>query len=364
MKTKLLSKADIEAIIRRVGLDKLFDELIDLLKFAFAQNDLSNAKIPPRTGVHYSYPDLGLIEWMPASIGKGSASLKLVAHHPTNPVLRGLPTVISSICVFDTDSGHLEGLLDGTFLTALRTGAMSAVASSVLARQDNATLGIIGCGAQSVTQVHALSRVLDIERIIAFDTDSETLSSFANRIDFLDIPVLTIEESSISFLLRQSDVLCTSTSREAGTGPLFEDFENKSGLHINAIGSDLPEKSELPLELLKRSFVCPDFREQALVDGECQLLDGDEVFEDLSGLLKQPDLSAEKRKQLSVFDSTGHAYADYVTGLLFLEYAERFNLGAEHALECIPEDPKNPYSFLSHNSLSQIQRAPSVINAV
>ncbi|MGJ8639260.1 MAG: ornithine cyclodeaminase family protein [Opitutaceae bacterium] len=347
MTTKLLSTSDIEAIIVRIGIDALLDELIEVLETGFAALGSDVDLIPPRSGIHYTDPKLGLIEWMPASIGKGLATLKLVGYHPSNPQDHNLPTVISSICVFETTSGHLKGLLDGTFLTALRTGAMAALATKTMGDPMSKTLGIIGCGAQAVTQVHALSRVMNFDEILAYDLDAKTLDSFGDRIAFTGIKVRKIEKQNIEELLEQSDVLCTCTSEEPRKGPLFKNFKNRKALHINAIGADFPEKYEVPLELLERAFVCPDFYSQAIVEGECQQLEPEQISHELALLLKKPELFNQLQGELTVFDSTGHAFSDYLTSLLFLDYAERFSLGTNIALECIPRDPKDPYSFLS-----------------
>lgn len=350
MSTKLLNASDIESIVIKTGLDELIDELTERLADQFTKLYDNPAQIPPRTGIQYMDPDLGLIEWMPASIAQGTASVKLVAYHPTNPAKRQLPTVISSICLFDTHSGHLSGILDGTFLTALRTGAMSAVATRSLASRSSKILGMFGCGAQAVTQTHALSRVLDFDEIIAYDIDPLALSSFNQRISFTGIPVRCVTKAEIPTLLEQADVLCTCTSASPGSGPLFPDFNHKPWLHINAVGSDFPEKFELPLDLLKRSFVCPDFRAQAKIEGECQQLEANQIGYELAELLCKPELATQQRERLTVFDSTGHAFADYVTGLLFMQYAEKLGLGTDMEIECLPADPKDPYSFMSEST--------------
>lgn len=354
MNTRLLTITDLEAILLRVGLHTLLDQLIDRLRDGFMRLDESKALIPARTGIQYWNPDLGLLEWMPAALDTGKATLKVVGYHPSNPATKRLPTILSTLCVFDTSTGHLTGLMDGTFATALRTGAMSAVATVALAERRDTCLGVIGCGAQAVTQCHALSRVLPIRSIVASDRDPAAAASFARRIGFLGLPVKTVDKTDLVPLLESADVLCTCTSEAPGKGPLFADFKNKPGLHINAVGSDFPGKFELPVDLLRRSFVCPDFRDQALVEGECQQLAPDTVSVDLSAVLRSPELQRAKRGELTVFDSTGHAYSDYLTGLLFAEYAEAMGLGTEVELECAPPDPKDPYSFLNKREFPEL----------
>jgi L-lysine cyclodeaminase len=357
MNTRLLTTSDIEAMLIRSGVDVVLDQLIERLREGFGALDASRALIPVRTGIQYSAPDIGLLEWMPAALGPGKATLKIVGYHPSNPVKHGLPTILSTLCVLDTTTGHLSGILDGTFATALRTGAMSAVATAALAEAKESDVGVIGCGAQAVTQCHALSRVLPIRRIIAYDRDVLAKESFGGRIAFLGVPVETVDGEGVIGLLESVDVLCTCTSEAPGNGPLFADFRNKPGLHINAVGSDFPGKFEIPVELLRRSFVCPDFREQALVEGECQQLEPERVTVDLSALLRAPELQRRWRGELTVFDSTGHGYADYLTGLLFMEYATALGLGTDVELECAPPDPKDPYSFLNKLELGGFTRS-------
>jgi ornithine cyclodeaminase/alanine dehydrogenase-like protein (mu-crystallin family) len=253
----------------------------------------------------------------------------------------------------DTATGHLSAIMDGTFATALRTGAMSAIASDALAQPSASVLGVVGCGAQSVTQCHALCRVRPIRTILAYDCEPAAAASFPARIAFLGVPVSTVDKAHLGRLLETSEILCTCTSEAPGNGPLFEDFKNQPGLHINAVGSDFPEKFELPIALLRRSFVCPDFRAQALLEGECQQLPPEAVSHDLAALLRVPELQRSLRGELTVFDSTGHAYADYLTGLLFLECAESMGLGVDVDLEVSPSDPKDPYSFLQKSALAE-----------
>lgn len=348
MKTLLLTAADVEHIVIQVGIDSLLDELVDCLEEGFFSFNSEKAILPVRTGLQYKEPENGLLEWMPVSLNDGSASLKIVGYHPSNPTDSSLPTVISSIYTFDTTTGHLEGIVDGTFLTALRTGAISLVASRMLAIPSSEVLGIIGCGAQAVTQAHALSRFFQFRKIVCYDKDGKTAESLLNRISFLDIPVEVVTKDDLEILLGYSDILCTCTSEKPGAGALFEDFLNKEGLHINAVGSDFHGKFELPKALLDRSFICPDFRDQAMLEGECQQLHPDQVGPDLSTLLNRKAEIQEKQKELTVFDSTGHALADYLTSKVFIEYAKKLGVGSPVELECIPTDSKNPYSFMNH----------------
>ncbi len=236
--------------------------------------------------------------------------------------------------------------MDGTFLTAMRTGAMSAVASRVLARPDSSVVGVIGAGAQSVTQIYALSRLFPVRKVICYDAQAQAAQSLQERIGFIGIPVEPLERETLPHLLDACDIICTCTSEEPGNDPVFEDFNNSSHLHINAVGSDFHGKTEVPVGLLKRATVCPDFRAQAIYEGECQLLEENEIGPDIVDLVKNCSAYAYMRETPTVFDSTGWALADFVVGNLVLELADQTGVGSNVELECIPRDPRNPLSFM------------------
>jgi ornithine cyclodeaminase len=343
MKTKVITKSDLQQILSHLGLDRLMDELIDRLTLALARFDDSQTLIKKRDGFAYDQPHPGVLEWMPCMQSQGRVTLKMVAYNPKNPQLEQLPTILSSMSLYDARNGRLLCLVDGTLPTALRTGAASAIASRVLARADAQCLGMIGCGAQAVTQIHALSRIFDLSCIKVYDINSQNTESLNQRLAHLGIRVIP---SPLHQLVESADILCTATSVEVQAGPIFADGRLKPWLHINAIGSDLPGKTELPLSVLKRAFVCPDFIEQARVEGECQQLDAADIDASLVDLVKQPEHYRAVQEQLSVFDSTGYAIEDQVVMELLYDYANSLNLGTELAIESYTEDVFDPYAVL------------------
>jgi ornithine cyclodeaminase/alanine dehydrogenase-like protein (mu-crystallin family) len=305
--------------------------------------------IPPRTGFSYTHPQVGLIEWMPVMKAGREVTIKVVGYHPCNPPLQGLPTIISTVSAYDTATGHLIGITDGAFITALRTGAMSAVASRLLASPHSQTVGIIGCGAQAVTQLHALSRVFDLEKVLVYDIDPSVGKSYLTRTAFMNLDIEVVPGRALDHLVKTADILCTCTSVEIGKGPVFEDVGMKPWLHINAIGSDFPGKFEVPLSVLKRSFVCPDFIDQAVKEGECQKLSLGEIGPSLVEVIQSPEGYSAAQESSTVFDSTGWALEDQVALEMLLDYARGLGVGDLVDLENIPGDPKNPYQFANHD---------------
>lgn len=344
-KTLILSASDIEQIVHEVGMNEIMDALIDNMTQEFETYDPQQKIIPIRSGFNYTKPELGLIEWMPLHDYGEKVVVKMVGYHPDNPEKFDLPTIVSTISNYDTNTGHLKSLVDGVFLTALRTGAASAVASKVLAKPESSILGLIGCGAQSVTQLHALSRIFDFKKVLYFDTDEATCQSFVERVAMLELEVAYVK-TPIDEMVQSADIICTATSLGIGEGPLFQNLETKKHLHINAIGADFPGKTELPVGHLKKSFVCPDFPEQAMIEGECQQLLKDDLGADIFQCMKKSTEYEHLKNELTVFDSTGLSLEDLVVMDLFLKHAEAMGLGQWIAIENMSLDAKNPYDFI------------------
>ncbi|RYZ19108.1 MAG: hypothetical protein EOO10_24820 [Chitinophagaceae bacterium] len=149
---------------------------------------------------------------------------------------------------------------------------------------------------------------------------------------------------------------------------LFSNIETKPHLHINAVGSDFPGKTEIPLELLQKSFVCPDFVGQAIIEGECQQLEQKDIGAGLIEVVQNADKYAYLQNERTVFDSTGWALEDKVVMDLFLDCASELGLGQELEIEHRPTDTKNPYDFLNAelltgNTESNITEAVSLLSA-
>lgn len=345
----IISSLDVQKIVHKVGLDKLMDTIISRLTFAIANYDSDKIDIPIRSGFNYSLPKTGLIEWMPVYQKGEEVIIKVVGYHPNNPKLHGLPTIVSTISSYSTHTGNLKGILDGVLPTAFRTGAASALASRLMAKPNSSILGLIGCGAQAVTQFHALSRIFGIEKVLIYDIDQESTMNFQNRCSAFNHNAEIIV-ADIDKIMSESDIVCSATSIGIGEGPLFHEGIYKKHLHVNAVGSDFAGKVELPLSLLKQSFVAPDFKNQAEIEGECQQLSSLEIGPELSELVQNYEDHVDIQNRITVFDSTGWALEDKVMMDLFMEYALKFGYGTTIQIESISQDAKNPYAFANQQS--------------
>ena len=344
----LLTDENVQQVVSRVGLNRIMDELIERLYDAFVTFDATRSLIPTRSGFSYESPMTGLLEWMPILSVGDQMLMKLVGYHPDNPNQFSLPTILSSFSLYCAKTGKLNAIVDGTLLTAMRTGAASAIASRALAPESTSEIGIVGCGAQAVTQLHAMSRVFEISQVSFFDIDPATVATFPSRCEFLGDSVVW-NESTLEHCVSQADVLCVATSVDVHAGPVFDNLDTRNHLHINAVGSDFPGKTELPIELLQRSYVSPDTLEQAMVEGESQQLDRSQVGLPLSQLLKS-DLLSSLVRQTTVFDSTGWALEDLMATELILGYAREMGIGTPINVVSNSMDPKSPYECIENSS--------------
>jgi len=343
MKTRVLAAADLTHLLETVGRDELMDLMIERLRARFLDHSADAVEVRARDGFRYDKPDLGLIEWMPTHETGGPVVVKMVGYHPANPVQRALPSVIATSSMWDTVTGHLVAISDATLLTAIRTGAASGLATELLARSGPVVVGLVGLGAQAVTQLHAISRVREVDRVIGFDSDPEVAATFHERVGFLGIDIDVAGSDRAATILGDVDVLCTCTSVDIGAGPVVGDGETRPWLHVNAVGADFPGKVELPATFSNRAFVVPDNLEQCVLEGECQQVSSDQIGPSLSEVMQRRDEFIGRSGELTVFDSTGWAVEDDVALRLAVELAHTHGIGSDIALERIPRNPYDPY---------------------
>lgn len=346
--TVILTAADVRNTLTHVGVDAFMDEVIRRLEIECADNEAFS--VPARDG--FTDAQAGLVEWMPVMHESNLVTIKVVGYHADNPTAHGLPTILAVSSTFDMRTGHLLALSDSTIATAIRTGAASAVASRVLAEPSSSVLGLVGAGAQAVTQLHALSRLFPLQRVLVYDTNPAVSEDFARRARTLPgLQDLDVATASPQTIIQGADIICTATSMPVGAGPALPHGTFRPHVHINAVGSDFPGKFELAKATLEASFIVADYRPQALKEGECQQIDAQLVAADLSELIKGADQFSAKRASPTVFDSTGYALEDHVVIDYLHAAAAELGYGQRVEIEVVSEDPTHPYDFL-HTSVT------------
>jgi ornithine cyclodeaminase len=243
--------------------------------------------------------------------GGSGATVKLVTVMPGNAA-RGLPTVQALVVWLDAVTGRPLALLDGTTVTAMRTGAASGVATRLLARTDAATLAILGVGGQAEWQVRAVLAARPIRRVLVFARSPDARAEFAARMS-AETGVEVATAASAEAAVREADVICCATT---ATEPIFDADWVRPGTHVNGIGAFRLGMVEMPPALFARAaLVAVDARAAALAEA------GDVVAAIAAGSTTEGNLTeigavaadwVERRAPdaITVFKSVGLAIQD------------------------------------------------------
>jgi len=292
------------------------EEAIQVVEQAFREKGEGRVQMPPKMYVNFD-EFKGDFRVMPAYLASSrSAGVKIVNVHPCNPKEHGLPTVMATIILLEPQTGYPLCVMDGTWLTSLRTGAGSGVATKYLAKQGAVGVGFVGAGVQAKTQVKALSIVREINEVKVYDISPEARKKFIESTRGVTGARVS-EAESVEEVASGVDVIVTTTP---STKPVLMDDHVSPGTHINAIGADAPGKQELDVAILKRAKVVVDDIEQASHSGEVQtcLKDGvirrDDIYAELGDIVAGKKRGRERDDEITVFDSTGLAIQDVSMG--------------------------------------------------
>lgn len=327
MKLRILSANDVRRALP-------MSEAIEAIKAAFVQLSTGRANVPLRTPI--DVPDHnGVALFMPAYLfDDNQMAIKIVSVFNDNPS-QGLPLIHALVVVVDATTGQPQAAMDGTYLTALRTGAASGAATDLLARPHARVAAIFGAGAQGRTQLEAVCAVRPIEQARVFDLDSQRAAAYADEMRArLSLPVSVAESPAEA--LREADVVCTATTSST---PVFADADLPPGAHVNAVGAYTPQMQELPAETVIRARVVIDHHKSSLAEA------GDLLIPLNQGLISQNHIYAELGEivaglkpgrtsddEVTLFKSVGVAVQDVAAAGRVLAAAERLGLGVEVAL--------------------------------
>ena len=306
-------------------------EAIPAMKEAFRQLSAGEAVAPPRTRIATASP-AGDALFMPAYIpATDRMGLKVVTLFGGN-VARGLPRLHALVVVLDAGTGVPLAVMDGTSLTAIRTGAASGAATDLLARPGASVAAIFGAGPQARTQLEAVCAVRPIRLARVFDTSRQQAESLRDEMGAsLGIPVEAARSPAEA--LAGAEVVCTATT---ATEPVFGDRDLAPGAHINAVGSYKPSVREIPGETVCRARVVVDHRPAALAEaGDLLIPIGqgliakDPGYAELGEIIAGLRPGRESADEVALFKSVGVAVQDLAAADRALANAERMGLGTE-----------------------------------
>ena len=325
---KLITAKD----IARYSFDSLFTDAVRYL-----EADLKRWQEFKKSSRHATHFEHGVFELMPVA-DDTHYTYKYVNAHPGNPDI-GKSSIVALGMLADVATGYPQLVCDMTLLTAIRTAAMSAIAAKHLAHKDSKILGLIGTGAQSEFQVHAMRHVFPITMIRYYDRDGNAMEKFARNLAGSGVELVACKNAAE--VIHGVDILTTCICEKAKVELFSHDtVKDNDRLFINAIGGDCPGKTELDPEILRNSRIIVEFYEQTKREGEIQNLEGDTACDEIWEIVQGKKAGRRTEDRIIVFDSVGFALADFS----MLRMMHERGIGKEIAL--LPE-LKNPKDLFS-----------------
>jgi alanine dehydrogenase len=305
--------------------------IIKRVEKAFADYSRGMVQMPPKAYLYF--PEYGGdLRIMPSySASLKMAGTKIVNVHPENP-RQGLPTVMASIMLNDPATGEPEALMDGSYLTGMRTGAAGAVAVKYLARRNAAELGVVGAGVQAIFQIAAISSVRKLKDIVVYGRNPKAVRSL---ITALEAEGIKVRGGSIEEACGRPIVVTVTPVRK----PIVKKEWIRPGTHINAIGADAAGKEELDPRILKSAKIVIDDWAQASHSGEINvplrkgLITRKNIWAGLGDVVAGKKAGRTDDNEITVFDSTGLGVQDLYTAAEVLKLARRAKVGREIALD-------------------------------
>lgn len=317
----ILSKEDIQKVIS-------MKEVIEYDKEAMRMDSEGKSKVPLRTNIEV---DKGSNIYMPAYVPEIDASgVKIVSTFPDNPKV-GKPTTTAQVLMLDEITGEVSAIMNGTYLTQLRTGAIQGAATDILAKKDAKKAVLIGAGGQAESQLEAMLTVRDLIEVAVVDLDEKLVDKFIKKMNKIYTNVKIYRPENQNDAIKQADIITTvTTSPEA----VFDGSLIKKGCHVNGIGSYIENMKETPSQAFTQAdILVVDTYEGVFSEAgdvikvlEDELVNKDDFIE-LGELVKNPNLGRTNDEQITVFNSVGTAVLDIVVAAKILEKAQKKNVG-------------------------------------
>lgn len=328
---KILSKSEIQSLLK-------MEDVIDVVESAYSQKASERASIFDWVFNEFD-PDVADMDiksgWLK---DEGIFGMKLVSWFSKNPEI-DLPPIIGVVMVFDDKTGKPLGLVDGDYITGMRTGAAGAIGAKYMARKDSRTLLMVGTGHISKFEIAATLVALPNIREVIINDPRNAQSAINMAIKLKDVlrdefnitkefDVKAVD--SIEMATRLSDIIITATpSRD----PLIKKEWLKPGTHLSCIGSDMPGKEEIDPNIFKDARVVVDDLEQCKNIGEIEIpfklsiMNDKSISGEIGDIINKKIVGRCSDDETTIFDATGTALLDLVTARLAFEVAESKNIG-------------------------------------
>ena len=261
--------------------------------------------------------------------------VKIVSVYPDN-INKNISSVPATMVLVNAETGFVNALIDGTYLTRLRTGAISGLATDMLARKDSKILALFGTGGQAISQLEAILTVRKIELVKVYDIMFERAVNFAKKMTelyskkFNNVKIIAVRSSDEA--VENADIITTVTTSKK---PVFSANKIKSNVHINGVGSYTPEMCEIPEEILvKANKIFVDTKDGAINESgdliqpiKKGLINIDKINGELGEVINGKIKGRENDEEMTFFKTTGSAVLDLVAAQKIYEMAKKRNVG-------------------------------------
>ena len=308
-------------------------DTIALLESAFEELASGEAAMPART-VMADPSHNGWYGFMPAHLkGMGTIGIKAVTVFKDNPAKFNMPSTLASIILLDVETGQTISVMDGGFITAMRTGGVSGVATKYLAREDAKVAGVLGMGVQARAQCEGMAVARNLDSLVCFSMDPpEAQQQFASDISEKTGVSVSLA-GSVQEVVESVDILALATT--AAT-PIVDGSWLPEGLHINAIGSHAPGLRELDTSSVVKSKIICDHKEACLAEaGDIQMpieegaLSPDDIYGEIGELVTGTKQGRESDNEITLFKSVGLSIQDISTAYHVYQQAVEQGKGTE-----------------------------------
>ena len=318
--TLLLSRTDVAELLT-------LDDCIAAVEDAFRQYGLGQTSPPKVLGMPSTDGGFHLKAAM-LRRSPGYFAAKLNGNFFFNQQRFAMPNIQGLIVLCDAANGYPLAVMDSIEITILRTGAATAVAAKYLARRDSKVITICGCGNQGRVQLRALSRVLPIEQVYAFDLNEAQAAQFAAGVQEFGFAAEAVKDLKAAVLKSDVCVTCTPSKKYF----IDEDYV-RPGTFIAAVGADNEDKQEVDPRLLASNKVVADILEQCVEIGdlhhaiEAGLITARDVHSELGDVVAGRKQGRGSEQEITIFDSTGTALQDVAAAAIVFERASQQERG-------------------------------------
>jgi len=324
----LLSRNDIKQVFS-------MKDAIEADKQAFTLFTQGKSDVPLRTQI-VSEKQEGTFLFMPAYVEElDAAALKVVNIFPKN-IDKGLPSAPAQVLLIDGETGIVNALLDGTYVTQLRTGAASGVALELFARKDAKEGALIGTGGQAATQLEAMLCTRKLEVVRVYDLNYERTKEFSEKMseELAHYGTRIIPAASSDEAITGADVIVTVTPSNK---PVFDGTKVKEGATVSCVGSYQPDMQEMdPVILERASKIYFDSEEAVLSEAgdiliplEKGIISKDDFTGDIGEVLLGNLVGRENEQEIIVFKTVGIGTQDLVTAKMIVDKAREQHVGTE-----------------------------------